>query len=348
MSKASAVGTVIFIEQAGVFMPTLMCNYGDLYQEYLGDPSSPNNIAPDFSVLKPIISYIITNSRSAEGIVTPSSVKWSFNGVELAFTNNVSTNNFGGETGHFALIDKASNGGYYGLQILKNLVSASEGAACTIKAEATISVGNTSDVIQQVCSIPITKSVGNQKHVSIVAGDDKYFTLKDKDDSCILKAVARSGSDELSGSLTYKWYVLTNGNWILMSGYTSQSITVTSDMVDTTAMFKAEVYLSSNIIGQDVQLVLDASDPFDILVNSDPEDKCIRNAGDTVVLSPILVKRGSTTKYKDVDFYFTIMDSAGIILNVGSNTVKNKTYTVTYDDCIQAGGSVTYTIVTAE
>ncbi|MGN1220668.1 MAG: hypothetical protein ACI4TU_06995, partial [Candidatus Cryptobacteroides sp.] len=184
MSKASAVGTIVFIEQVGVYMPLLQCDNGDLYQEFEGESSDPKNISPDFKAMKPVISYIITSSRVAEGLVTPTSVVWKFNGVELTFNNGVSTNSFGGETGHFELVSKDNNGGYYGLKIIKNLVKASDGAACTITAIATISVGNSSDEIQQMYSIPITKSVGNQKHVTIISGDNKYFVLADKDTSC--------------------------------------------------------------------------------------------------------------------------------------------------------------------
>lgn len=348
MSQASAIGQVIFMQQAGVFMPMIQCNHGDLYQEYLGEASDPTNIAPDFTTLKPTLSFILTSSRVADGLVTPSSVEWYFNGVKLEFSSSVSTNNFGGETGHFKWVDKASNGGYFGLQVIKNLVKASAGAACTIECQAVVSVGNVSDTIRFQTSIPITKSVGNQKHVRITAGDNKYFTLVDKDSSCILKAITRMGTDEITNGLTYKWYKLINGAWTILTGQTSQTLTVTSSMVDTTAMIKVEVYQSGSIIGQDVQSVMDASDPFDIIVGAEPEDQTIRNVGDVVTLTPILVKRGSTTKYKDALFYFSLMDSAGVLLNVGQNTTPLESCQVTYDHCQQAGGSVTYTIMTVE
>lgn len=348
MSKASAIGTVVFIEQAGVYMPLLQCNYGDLYQEFQGDSSTPTNITPDFPSTKPVISFILTSSRAAEGLVSPNFVEWSFNGVTLEFLDGLSTNTFGGESGHFEFVDKSANGGYYGLRVVRNLVKASDGAACTITAKATISVGNTSDEIQQVYSIPITKSVGNQKHVTIIAGDSKYFTLTDKDTSCALKAVARMGSDEITSDLSYKWYKLVDGLWTQIVTATASTLVVTSSMVDTTGIFKVEIFQSGIMIGQDVQSVVDASDPFDIIVGADPEDKCIRNPGDIVKLTPILVKRGSTSKYMDIDFYFTLMDPAGIILNVGQNGTPLKSYDVTFGHCQQAGGSVTYTIMTAD
>ena len=104
MSLASATGQVIFSQKGGVYMPAIQCNQGDLYQEYMGEASAPTNIAPDFASLKPVLSFILTSSRVAEGLVVPSSMKWYFNDVEIKFSGNVSTNTFGGETGHFKFI----------------------------------------------------------------------------------------------------------------------------------------------------------------------------------------------------------------------------------------------------
>lgn len=349
MSDATKVGQVVFTQKAGIYMPAIMCDKGDLYQEYQGDSGAPIGISPDFATLKPILSYLLTSSRSAEGIVVPSSIKWYFNGVLLNFTNNVSTNTFGGESGHFKFIPYvAGTTNYYGLQIVKNLVKASSGASCNIKAEATVTVGNVSDTIQSIYPIPITKGVGNQKHVTIAAGDSKYFALRTKGDSCILTAIARMGADELTSGLTYKWYKMVSGAWSVLSGQTSKNLTVTDSMVDTTGMFKVEVFQSSTLIGLDTQTVMDLSDPYDIITNPVPEDETISGPGETVVYTPILVKRGETTKAKDMTFYFAFMDSAGVILNPSTANVAAKSGTCTYDMCQQAGGNVAWTITTKD
>lgn len=349
MSDAVKVGQVIFSQKAGVYMPAIMCDKGDLYQEYQGTASAPTNITPDFVTLKPILSFLLTSSRAAEGIVIPSAMNWYFNGVLIAFANNVSTNVFGGESGHFKFIAyQAGFVNYYGLQLVKNLVKTSEGASCSIRAEAKVTVNNTSEIIQSVYSIPITKGVGNQKHVTIASGDNKYFALRDKGDSCILTAVARMGADEITSGLTYKWYKLVNGAWSILSGQTSKNLTVTDSMVDTTGSFKVEVFQSSTLIGIDTQTVMDLSDPYDIITNPTPEDETISAQGETVVYTPILVKRGTTTKAKDMTFYFTFMDSAGVILNPATANVAAAKGTCTYDMCQQAGGNVAWTITTKD
>lgn len=349
MSVASVVGQVVFSQKSGVYMPLVQCNQGDLYQEYQDTADSPTNIAPDFTALLPVLSFILTSSRVAEGLVTPSSVKWYFNDTELAFTSNVSTNSFNGETGHFQFLPYSSNSGYYGLKILKNLVKASGAASCIIKAVATVTIGNTADEIQFVYNIPITKGVGIQQHVTITAGDNNFFTITDKNSSCLLKAVTRLGADEVTTGLSYKWYKLSSGAWVDL-GITSQSLTVNNSMVDTTGTFKVEVYKDSKLVGQDIQTVVDASDPYDILVNATPTDETIREDGDTVSYAPIVVKRGTTTVasgMEDMTFYFTFMNSVGIVMNSDSE-VAQKTFTCTYQMCSDGGGNLTYTITTAQ
>ena len=332
MSIASKVGQVTFSQKSGVYMAAILCDKGDLYQEYDGDSSAPTNIAPDFTTLKPTLSFLLTSSRVAEGIVVPSSIKWYFNDVLINFTSNVSTNTFGGETGHFRFVPYAAGTtNYYGLQVVKNLVKASAGASCTIKGVATVTVGNVSDEIQWVYPIPITKGVGNQKVVTIMAGDDKYFAIREKGGSVILSAVARLGASELTAGLSYKWYRMINNAWNLISGQTGKNLTVTDSMVDTTGIFKVEVYQDSTLIGLDTQTVIDLSDPYDIITNPTPEDETISKAGDTVVYRPILVKRGETTKAKDMTFYFVFMDSAGVILNPSTANTPSASGTCTYE-----------------
>ena len=353
MSIASVTGQVVFTRKAGVYMPSLMCNKGDLYQEYNGDASNPTNIFPDFTSLKPTLKYVITSSREAEGIVTPSSVDWYFKGTKLAFSSSdhLSTTTFNNETGHFLALKMAGSDGvtYFGLRIVKNLVKAADALPCTITAKAKVSVGNTSDEIQCQYNIPITYGVGNSKRVTIMAGDDKYFTLTGKGQSCLLEAVTRVGTGILTDNLTYKWYKLVNSNWVQLEAESGKTLRVSDTMVDTTGQFKVEVYQGSTLIGVDVQTVIDASDPFDIIINPSPENETISDPQDTVSYTPILVKRGETKAYKAMKFYIVFTDSVGNVVNVPTPADTPVTTGVcNYAMCIQASGNVCYTITSEE
>lgn len=355
MSIASRTGQVVFSQKSGVYMPALMCNQGDLYQEYEGEATAPSLVVPNYETLKPIISYLITSSRVAEGIVVPAVVKWYFNGTLLAFDSSQnSTNSFNGETGHFKQIPYQSGvSDYFALQIQKNLVKAAGGASCTIKAVATVRVGNVSDDIQCVYTIPVSKGVASAQNVTIIAGDNKYFALRTKNDSCILKAMARSGSDILNTGLSYKWYKMNGGSWEVIAGQTASTLTVTNAMADTTGIFKLEVYKGSSVIGMDTQTVVDLSDPYDILPNPNPSDETItQGSGGKVVYTPWLVKRGDTNKIAGKKFFITFMDSAGVILNPGSGTngcqKATESAQCTEAMCVQAGGNVNYIIATED
>ena len=349
MSQASSVRQVQYTRRGNVFMPYIQSSLGDLFQEYQGTSDRPETISPDYVTLRPMLSLIITSSLVSQGVVVPTAVDWYFNGTKLTFgPDRLSTNPFGGEVGHFENLPYAAGTqNYYALRLRKNLVKASGGAACLLKAEATVGVGNTSDRIQAVYSIPITVGVGNAKRVTIMAGDNKFFTLTEKGTSCILKAVAWLGGDQLNTGLTYVWKRLMNGAWEAIAGQTGQTLTVSDDMIDTTGQFLVEIFQDGKSIGTDVQTVVDASDPLDIIANPTPESETIEEgSGGSVTYTPMLVKRGSQTKYKDTLFFFTATDAAGNVLNPSTATTAQASFTVTEDMCRQASGNVSLTIMT--
>ncbi|MCB6702863.1 hypothetical protein, partial [Bacteroides uniformis] len=218
----------------------------------------------------------------------------------------------------------------------------------SVKAVATVTVGNVSDEVQFVYSISITKGVGNQNVVTIVSGDDKYFAIREKGGSVVLTAMARRGASEITSGLTYKWSRMVNGTWQTLVDQTGKSLTVTDSLVDTTGIFKVEVSQGGNLIGLDTQTVMDLSDPYDIITNPNPEDETIvSGSGGSVTYTPILVKRGQTTKAMNMLFYFVFMDSAGVILNPATANVAAASGTCTEAMCQQAGGNVSWTISTA-
>lgn len=351
MSESTYIGQIKFSRKLGTYQLFIQCDKGDIWQEYDGESSAPTNVTPDFATMKPTLAFIITSSRVAEGTVVPDAVKWYFNDVLLTFgTDNLSTNTLGSETGHFKNVPYAAGTNlYYSLQVVKNLVKASANATCNIRCEATVTIGNASDTVQYTYSIPITKGVGSRKVVSIAAGDNNMFCIREKGGQCILTANAWLGAEEITSGLTYKWYTQQEGTWSLLSGQTSKNLTVTEAMVQTNGIFKAEVSQNGNFIGMDTQTVMDLSDPYDILPNPDPEDETIEEgSGGTVTYTPVLVKRGSTQKAKDMQFYIVFMDVAGVILNTATATTPVASATCTEEMCQQAGGNVTYVISTAE
>lgn len=351
MSLSSATTTIKLIHKSSTYVPLLQSAAGDLWQEFEGTQGALSSVVPNFATTLPELAFVATSGRLVEGIVVPVSIEWYFNNVKLIFgSNNVSTNTFSGETGHFESVPYVGGSNpYFKLRIRKNLVNAADLAPCTIKAVAKIVYGNVTDDISAQYQISIARATGTPFRVTISAGDNKYFTLTSKGDSCKIKAVTYLNSAETTTGLSYKWYKLVNGAWSILTGQVSSILTVSDTMVDSYSQFKVEVYKDSNLIGMDTQGVMDATDPYDIILNPTPSDEQIEEgSGGQVVYTPYVVKRGSSQKALDTTFYFTFMDSVGIILNPSSANTAAASGTCSEAMCIQAGGNVSLTIISKD
>ena len=327
MSTASTSRTIKFISKAGTYTAVIMSPSGDLYQEYEGTTNDVTAIYPDFETLKPVLYFVCTSSRVAEGVADPDAMEYYFN-------------------------DQKINGDqmYYGLQILKNIAELAGYAPAVIKMVATVSYGTQSDQIQATYTIPIQQATGNSYHVTIAAGDTKNFVITEKGGSCILKAMAYQSGNALTKDLSYKWEKMGATGWEELGGKTSQTLTVSGNDINTYGEYRVHVYRSGAEIGTDIQGVMDASDPYDIDPHPDPEDEAITEdatGNGQVTYTPVVVKRGTSTKALDTQFYFVLKDAAGVYLNTDRDTPK-ASQTVTRAHCQQAGGDVSVTITSVD
>lgn len=348
MSSASTTRTIKFISKAGTYTAFVMSPTGDLYQEWEGTTGNVTKIYPDYATTKPILYFVCTSSRTAEGVATPDSIDFYFNGTKITWSGDTSTGTF---AGLFKKIAPSGENLYYGIQIVKNIAEAAGYAPAIIKMVAKISYGTQSDEIQASYAIPIQQATGTSYRVTIAAGDTKNFVITDKGGSCILKALAFQSGVELTKNLTYKWEKMGTSGWQTLSGKTAQTLTVAADDITTYGEYRVTVFLSNTEIGTDIQGVMDASDPYDIDPCPDPEDEAItedESGNGAVTYTPQVVKRGTNTKALDTKFYFVVKDAAGVYLNTESDrTTAVASYSVTREHCQQSGGDVSVTI-TAE
>lgn len=347
MSQASTSRTIKFISKAGTYTAVIMSPKGDLYQEYEGTPDDSAAVYPDFSTLQPILYFVCTSSRVAEGIADPDAMEYYFNDQKISFSGGVSTGTF---AGYFKTVAPAGDQPYYGLQILKNIAGLAGYAPAAIKMVAAISYGTQSDQIQATYTIPIQQATGSSYRITIAAGDNKNFVITEKGGSCILKAMAYQSGNELTKDLTYKWEKMGATGWEELSGKTAQTLTVYGDDINTYGEYRVHVYRSGSEIGTDIQSVMDASDPYDIDPHPSPEDEAITEdttGNGQVTYTPVVVKRGTSIKALDTQFYFVLKDAAGVYLNADRTTPK-ASYTVTRSHCVQAGGDVSVTITSEQ
>lgn len=346
MSTASTSRTIKFISKAGTYTALIMSPSGDLYQDYEGTTSDVTAIYPNFATIRPILYFVCTSSRVAEGIADPDAIEYYFNGVKINFSGGVSTGTF---AGYFQAVSPSGDQLYYGLQILKNIANIAGYAPAVIKMVATISYGTQSDTIQASYTIPIQQATGSSYRVTITAGDNKNFVITTKDGSCILRAMAYQSGNALSQNLTYMWEKMGPTGWTAITGATSQTLAVAAADINTYGEFRVHVYRSGAEIGTDIQGVMDTSDPYDIDPHPTPEDEAITEdttGNGEVTYTPVVVKRGTSTKAMDTLFYFVLKDAAGVYLNSDINTPK-ASQTVTRAHCVQAGGDVSVTITSA-
>ena len=343
MSVASTSRTIKFISKAGTYTAVIMSPNGDLYQDYEGTTNDVTAIYPNFETLKPILYFVCTSSRVAEGVASPDGMEYYFNSAKLTFNGGVSTGTY---AGYFKIVEPSGDQLYYGLQIVKNIAALAGYAPAVIKMVATVSYGTQSDQIQASYTIPIQQATGSSYRVTIAAGDTKNFVITEKGGSCVLKAMAYQSGNALSKNLTYVWEKMEATGWVELIGKTAQSLTVNADDIATYGEYRVHVKRAGAEIGSDIQSVMDTSDPYDIDPHPSPEDEAITEdttGNGQVTYTPVVVTRGTGTKALDTQFYFVLKDAAGVYLNSDLTTAK-ASQTVTREHCIQAGGDVSVTI----
>ena len=343
MSVASTSRTIKFISKAGTYTAAIMSPSGDLYQDYEGTTNDVTAIYPNFETLQPILYFVCTSSRVAEGVANPDGMEYYFNGTKITFSGGVSTGTF---AGYFKTVAPSGDQLYYGLQIVKNIAALAGYAPAVIKMVAIISYGTQSDTIQASYTIPIQQATGSSYRVTIAAGDTKNFVITTKGGSCILKAMAYQSGNALSKDLTYVWEKMGATGWETITGATAQTLTVSGDDINTYAEYRVHVSRAGAEIGSDIQSVMDTSDPYDIDPHPSPEDEAITEdttGNGEVTYTPVVVTRGTSTKALDTQFYFVLKDAAGVYLNSDRTTPKSS-QTVTRAHCVQAGGDVSVTI----
>lgn len=345
MSSASTTRTIKFISKAGTYTALIMSPAGDLYQEWEGTTNEVTAVYPNFEVTKPVLYFVCTSSRVAEGLATPDNIEFYFNGTKITFSGDTSSGTF---AGYFKKIAPAGDNLYYGLQIVKNIAAIAGYAPAVIKMVATLSYGTQSDQIEASYTIPIQQSTGTSYRVTIAAGDTKNFVITEKGGSCILKAMAYQAGEAITKGLTYTWEKMQASGWEVLTGKTAQTLTVSGDDIKTYGEYRVTVSRDGAEIGKDIQGVMDASDPLEIDPYPSPEDEAItedESGNGQVTYTPVVVKRGTNTKALDTTFYFVVKDAAGVYLNSQTDrTTAKASYAVTRDHCKQAGGDVSVTI----
>lgn len=339
----------------GTFNQYLICNKGDLWQNYEGSVANPSAVVPDFSVSTPVLSLYVTSSR-VSGHEVPDEVKFFIDDVLIGsitcnLANYVKTANTAASiAGIFELLDPTENNGCYGLKIKKNIVSLTNGESGLFRAEFIISDGSSSTTLQASCPFNISEVIGNSAIVVIEAGDNYNFQITKSNSSVILAAKYYKGLTEVSTGISYKWYRQKYGanqgsslaNWELIASETGNTLTVSEADVDTSQRFMVRVCDQSGttVLGQDTQMVYDAADLFEIVMNRNPEDGQVHAQGDNVTVTCDVYRRDKTVKETLTNPVWLFIGNTPAGTPVLQQKSASNVCTVSYDDIMAAGGQL--------
>ena len=341
MSKATVTGQIVVTSDGTTLHPILQCTIGDVYQNYDGNPASPSNVVPNFEASGATKPKLVMQAYSAEQgadnsfDLTKGTPTWIVAGVTLTFNaSHVSTNAFGGVTGHFT--EGSDSSGNPTLTVNKNLVNINGGDSFTITCIVDISTGNTNIKLRAMYPVYIAEGVIDSKRMNIIATSTKnLFTITEKGGTCTVKAQVTDGNMVTSTGYTFKWYLPdASGEWVLKQDSTSATFTINETDVDTSIIVKCEAWKAGGFFASDTQTINDVSDEYIIYPNpTDGNDNPVAenfkvNSGGKIVYKPYMRKRGSTANETGVTFSMSLYSNAGVPIN-SAITKEGNTFTIT-------------------
>lgn len=340
MSKATVTGQIVVTSNGTTLHPILQCTIGDVYQNYDGNPASPSNVVPNFEASGATKPKLVMQAYSAEQgannsfDLTKGTPTWIVAGVTLTFNaSHVSTNSFGGVTGHFT--EGSDTSGNPTLTVNKNLINVNGGDSFTIVCKVDISISNTNMGLKAMYPVYIAEGVTDSKRVNIIATSDKnLFTITEKGGTCTVKAQVTNGNMVTSTGYTFKWYLPdASGGWVLKQDSTSATFAINETDVDSSIIVKCEAY-GNDFYASDTQTINDVSDEYIIYPNpTDGNDNPVAenfkvNSGGKIVYKPYMRKRGSTANETGVTFSMSLYSNAGVPIN-SAITKSGNTFTIT-------------------
>lgn len=345
--QATTSRQIHFRSKGGSYTAIWMGSRGDLYQEYIDHGGGNVSYYPNIDSTNPIEMKLTVTSARTGGVATPASVTYYANDTELTFNAAGACTN----AGLSGVFKKNSSGN---LVIIGNLGAVFLGCYL-LKAKVSMAAADGADTITIQSPVTLAPYSGaDSSRVTIAPGDSKNFTITEKGGSCILKALAFKGGVEVTSGLTYEWYKFQGGTFAKLA-VTTQTLTVQEADVDTYSLYKVIVKEGGTSIGEDIQGVLDASDPYDIVISSKLNDG--GGGGDIttndltlnddmpstayLLFECTMVKRGSSTPLAGtVKWTFSIVSGNGTKMWGRQTPSTDNTFKITVADFTTYGAGV--------
>ncbi len=362
MSLASCSYQCGFIEDNAMYTVALMAIGGDLYQRYSGDWNSPTiygdkwgntalGAGPILRVLLMESDPSVTQADLAQ-VVVDAETQYFIDGQRLVVgSDGISTKTEAGDTSYAGcfrklLADKNGNATYVptlasapygGLEIRKDLVTATGGKTINVLVKLALNTGKKGTYKQGSTNIRMIKVTGSTNFASIYCDANDSFVLEEgTNPDVVCKVKCWQGENEVT-KFYRKWYILSGGAWVWKSD--ADTFTVHRDDVATFADVKVECYSDSDrkeLITSDVQTINDSSDAYIVVPNPFPADGTFEQNGNIdVKFSPQLTDIDGKPATEAHEFIYAVLDAIGNI--VQSNVDNNNNITVH----VPQGGSFT-------
>lgn len=308
-----------------------------------------SQFVPDFEKLadnkKPVVVAILRDLSSGD-VMTPQTVVFKYNGVELTFgEDGLSTNE--GMAGMFKkLTDYSVSIGaqsypMMALKVMKNLVPVSGYDNDRITVSGTVELGGQSIPFNELgTEVVIQESTGNQFDVLVT--NDKGSALTEQGESLTEQvALYKDGVlvSDMSG-YSAKWFKCLPSGDVAMGTALTQVIT-TND-VDNVLKLRVDIYQGDTLVASGFDEVTDFSDPYYVSVKiTGISGNVVRN-GQTATITPVAVKRSTGQEQPELvtNWSFNIKDNGGkdfVLTGQDNATFQGASCQVTYADMQRAG-----------
>lgn len=363
MSVASLDVELTYISDNEQYQTGLMCATTDLIQRYSGTPANP--VIPDdynWAMQKPVLQVLLSSASPGMTEATLKSkmlaVQWYVNGTLINFPQNANSSgqrlspqtlNF--PSGTFNQILHGGNDYPFGaIQILGNIVGATNGASAILKAVISFEDNSGSTVVKEhTFTLGVRQFASDGYTLDIYVKGSNELILTEAKPTTQLSVRLFKGADNIfdTGDATKntgyipKWYTYddtTTNDWAIIQAAgsgdslefafdsTGKELIVGRDGVPTNllvmcALFKAGTtdfsdYKGAEAIGY--ERINDKTDSLFIQVTRNPADGVLR-AGETtpdgVTILPKLMDKDSQSQVAGAKFKFLCMSPAGTILN---------------------------------
>lgn len=318
-----------------------------LVQRYV---KGTDNFIPNFESMaeniRPVVVAILRDASTGD-VVTPNSIKFMYNGLELTFDpgSNLSTNE--GMEGMFKkLVDYQAAVGSQSyslpaLRVMKNLVPISGYDNDRIGVSGTVEVGGQSIPFNELSKAVIIQE-SNEGQYDVIISNDKGFAITEAGETLTLQADIYAGGNKVSdlSGYSFKWFKLTGEGETALG--TAQTQVISASDVDNKLVVRCDVYNSeeSNKVSGFAE-ISDFSDPYMVRMDITGIDGTAIRKGQTATITPKAVKRSTGEEAAGLvsSWTFRIQDNEGVDFTLTGKDGASFSGTncqISYEDIVRA------------